>query len=594
MRSETAARQHKVLLEHSIGAADAADRTIHSYRATLASKFATARANGNPQITDGVIQMHERWKTASAMRSYVHVAPADFADNIDLALRTDAGAIVHGAIPEIEPTRTLEEVEDTVQHLDARSSESGPRGFGNSIITTTASTASTSAPVATPPSAPHGRRHVGPGSRSTSKAPKVPPPQPPTVCIIGQPSPVRIVNSDTWGLLHANVSLSNELWGENDGASTDCVVKHFLGKFQFDKGGKHPAYAVAFLGHDDLYAVRADYIARTFAITQRARLRAPPSAPPSPPPCDLRDAPRRAFANAPARVSPSVSKTDPLGIRWPPAPTASHTGKAAAVAIMLSDDSSMRNMTWHQRWLVELRPEGKPFAGLYGAVGGKVEPSESHEQAAIREVAEEVGACVTPHSLSLLCATDVDGRLVYSYQADWSGPAPHGREGQQIFWITASQALGWGATCFTPATWQAFVTMAASSPPPGAPPPSPPTSPAGGDTYGTRRKGKASNWGRSDKASRERARKGQLDKRRRAFERNAWAQRHPQECPVCMDEEKTHLLYSCAMDTMPFHRGHGLCSDCATRIINEGRACPLCNLPVENAMPVGTAFFVEA
>ena len=62
-----------------------------------------------------------------------------------------------------------------------------------------------------------------------------------------------------------------------------------------------------------------------------------------------------------------------------------------------------------------------------------------------------------------------------------------------------------------------------------------------------------------------------------------------------MDSEKTHLLYSCAMDRLPFHRGHGLCSaGCANRIIREGRACPLCNPPVEGAIPIGTAFFVEA
>lgn len=423
MRSDAAARQHKILLQHSIGAAAADDRTVHSYRSTLASKFATARANGNPQITDGVIQAHERWKTEAAMRSYVHMTPTAFADNIDLALRTDAGTTVHGAVPEIEPTRTLEEVQHTLQHLDARSSESGPRGFGNPGKA--AANASTSAaPASAVPAS------AGTASRSASKAPAAALPPQVFIHVVGRSAPVKVVNSDTWGLLNSRVMLPNALWGEDDGESSACDVKHFLGKYEFDKGGKHPAYAVAFVDHEDLYAVRAEYIARNIAIAQRTRLRttraptlAPPrSAPPSPPPC---------------------------------------------------------------------------------------------------------------------------------------------------------------------------VAMAAVTPPADAPPPSPPASPAGGDTYGTRRKGKASNWGRSDKASRERSRKEQLEKRRRAFERNAWAQRHPQECPVCLDNEKTHLLYSCAMDRIPFHRGHGLCWDCAARVIREGYACPLCNLPVEGAMPVGTAFFVD-
>ena len=134
-----------------------------------------------------------------------------------------------------------------------------------------------------------------------------------TVYIVGRPSPVRIVNSDTWGLL--NALFPNELWGEDDGASTECDVKHFISKSHFDKGGKHPAYGVAFLGHDDLYAVRAEYIARTIAVTQRARLRAqrgPTQAPP-----------RSAAPFAPALPArPQRHKHDPtlaLGLTQPAA-----------------------------------------------------------------------------------------------------------------------------------------------------------------------------------------------------------------------------------------------------------------------------------
>lgn len=131
----------------------------------------------------------------------------------------------------------------------------------------------------------------------------------------------------------------------------------------------------------------------------------------------------------------------------------------------------------------------------------------------------------------------------------------------------------------------------APAPPPGPPPPSPPPSPRGGDTFGTTRKGKVPSWGRSDKASRERARKATWDKKRRAFERRAFAERHPQECPVCMDRQKTHLLYSCALFQQPYHRGHGLCGECAQEILDTTAMCPLCNLPIEGALDVGTASF---
>ena len=125
-------------------------------------------------------------------------------------------------------------------------------------------------------------------------------------------------------------------------------------------------------------------------------------------------------------------------------------------------------------------------------------------------------------------------------------------------------------------------------------PPSPPPSPPGGDTYGTRRKGKASSWGRSDKASRERARKGRWDKMRRQFERKALAAPHPQECPVCMDDVCTHLLHPCGNADPPYHRGHGVCGLCAFRLLQGDAKCPLCRLPITGAIDTGSsAFFVS-
>ena len=126
--------------------------------------------------------------------------------------------------------------------------------------------------------------------------------------------------------------------------------------------------------------------------------------------------------------------------------------------------------------------------------------------------------------------------------------------------------------------------------PAGSPPPSPPPSPKGGDTFGTRKK-TAANWGTSDKATRERARRNRWAKLRRAFEREAWAASHPQECPVCMEQEMTHLLYRCGLNVEPFHRHHGLCGECAQTILDTTATCPLCNLPVEGALHVGTAAF---
>lgn len=46
------------------------------------------------------------------------------------------------------------------------------------------------------------------------------------------------------------------------------------------------------------------------------------------------------------------------------------------------------------RYLIGLRPEGAPLAGLWEFAGGKVEPGESPQVAAARECLEETGLAV--------------------------------------------------------------------------------------------------------------------------------------------------------------------------------------------------------
>lgn len=48
------------------------------------------------------------------------------------------------------------------------------------------------------------------------------------------------------------------------------------------------------------------------------------------------------------------------------------------------------------RFLIGQRPEGVPLAGLWEFPGGKIEPGETAEQAAVRECREETGLDVQP------------------------------------------------------------------------------------------------------------------------------------------------------------------------------------------------------
>jgi 8-oxo-dGTP diphosphatase len=51
---------------------------------------------------------------------------------------------------------------------------------------------------------------------------------------------------------------------------------------------------------------------------------------------------------------------------------------------------------WEGQFLVGQRPEGVPLAGLWEFPGGKIEPGETPEAAAVRECQEETGLTVEP------------------------------------------------------------------------------------------------------------------------------------------------------------------------------------------------------
>ncbi|WP_338422164.1 NUDIX domain-containing protein [Novosphingobium decolorationis] len=108
--------------------------------------------------------------------------------------------------------------------------------------------------------------------------------------------------------------------------------------------------------------------------------------------------------------------------------------------------------------LMQQRPEGTMHAGLWEFPGGKVDPGESAEEAAVREMHEELAVRLDPASLvsvgfssGLLGAENAGGAasaasgrralvlLLYAARA-WEG-APVSQEGGQAQWY-AAQSLG--------------------------------------------------------------------------------------------------------------------------------------------------------
>ena len=113
------------------------------------------------------------------------------------------------------------------------------------------------------------------------------------------------------------------------------------------------------------------------------------------------------------------------------------------------------------------------------------------------------------------------------------------------------------------------------------------------DVYGSKGRKKRVAWGSGDKAGRDRQReynKRKEEEKQNKFGRWALAQDHPQQCAVCMDDLKTHLVSDCGNTDSPFHRHHGFCEDCARGALERGR-CPLCRGQVNNITHVGVSFF---
>lgn len=94
------------------------------------------------------------------------------------------------------------------------------------------------------------------------------------------------------------------------------------------------------------------------------------------------------------------------------------------------------------RWLMHCRPDGKHHAGLWEFPGGKVEVTETPENALVREIQEELGIAISKADLvpaGFAQEVDANGRpqiviLLYTCKC-WEGE-PHALEGGGIGWFT--------------------------------------------------------------------------------------------------------------------------------------------------------------
>jgi 8-oxo-dGTP diphosphatase len=88
------------------------------------------------------------------------------------------------------------------------------------------------------------------------------------------------------------------------------------------------------------------------------------------------------------------------------------------------------------RVLLQQRPAGKAHAGLWEFPGGKVEPGETPERAAVREIAEELGLSIAPGALMPLTFAADAAILILLYTCrQWHGE-PQALDAEAIAWCT--------------------------------------------------------------------------------------------------------------------------------------------------------------
>lgn len=102
------------------------------------------------------------------------------------------------------------------------------------------------------------------------------------------------------------------------------------------------------------------------------------------------------------------------------------------------------------RILLQRRREGGVHGGLWEFPGGKVEPGESPESAALREIEEELGVKLDPSALSRLTFASGPAQppkslrplviLLYTCRS-WQG-RPECRDGEEIRWFLAEAVPG--------------------------------------------------------------------------------------------------------------------------------------------------------
>ena len=237
-----AASLFHTLLVCAIGAADAAHRTIHSFRTTIASALGAARAKGRVDIIDSVIQGIVRWKSVDSLKMYEHMPKAQFADYVHIATTTDGGPMGREDMPTIGPADTVDALMTSIDVLTAG------KKYGNpSPAAEPSSSSSKSVRKASKSAAAQSPNQVKPESASFE---------------IQDGKMLLGHLNDSWGIVGVTLQVPNALWWPTDSVnSTACKVSAFVGAHAFSDGAKGASYIITEVETGLHYVARSSYLA---------------------------------------------------------------------------------------------------------------------------------------------------------------------------------------------------------------------------------------------------------------------------------------------------------------------------------------------
>jgi hypothetical protein len=216
----------KGLLAMVMSAAEAAKRSWHSARVTIATRLYARRGDTTGGIArdeiEGIIQAVVRWKTPEAQRLYTRMAPSQYADYVDMAtdMRRESDGTMPADLPEVDPAPVLAETEGAVAAIESE------------IAKAARDKRAAQRDAAAGDAGAQRKRRATPGTGELRSGAATPTPTTRTFDI-GDGQVVAEAGQDSWNIAGQLLRVHNSFWGWGDDEYSECRVVAYIGAHEF-------------------------------------------------------------------------------------------------------------------------------------------------------------------------------------------------------------------------------------------------------------------------------------------------------------------------------------------------------------------------